>query len=63
MKFALRNKVPSAQKRLRVESRNIFIEKCVDVLLKIFRISHVASKVTSVYALRYLISQFYIIDG
>ena len=41
LKFALRNKVPSGQKRLKGESRNMFIEKCVDVLLKMFRISHV----------------------
>ena len=41
LKFALRNKVPSGQKRLKGESRNMFIEKCVDVLLNMFRISHV----------------------
>ena len=41
LRFALRNKVPRGQKRLIGESRDMFIERCVDVLLKMFRISHV----------------------
>lgn len=45
LKFALRNKVPRGQKRLKGETRSMFMGRCVDVLLKMFGISHVTETI------------------
>lgn len=52
LEFALRNKVPHRSRRLKGESRQQFIETCIDVMLKMFGMSHVRDTIVGDQAVR-----------
>ena len=52
LEFALKNKVPHRSRRLQGESRQQFIETCIDVMLKMFGMSHVRNTIVGDQAVR-----------
>lgn len=52
LEFALKNKVPHRSRRLQGESRQQFIETCIDVMLKMFGMSHVRDTIVGDQAIR-----------
>ncbi|SNX87363.1 related to ATP-binding multidrug cassette transport protein [Melanopsichium pennsylvanicum] len=52
LEFALKNKVPHRSRRLQGESRNEFIETCIDVMLKMFGMTHVRDTIVGDQAVR-----------
>ncbi|KAJ1036135.1 hypothetical protein NDA18_000001 [Ustilago nuda] len=52
LEFALRNKVPHRSRRLQAESRQQFIETCIDVMLKMFAMTHVRDTIVGDQAVR-----------
>ncbi|GAC97998.1 hypothetical protein PHSY_005586 [Pseudozyma hubeiensis SY62] len=52
LEFALKNKVPHRSRRLKGESRQQFIETCIDVMLKMFGMTHVRDTIVGDQAVR-----------
>ncbi|CAO1616995.1 unnamed protein product [Jaminaea pallidilutea] len=52
LKFALKCKVPHTSMRLQDESRSVFIDQAIDVLLKMFAMTHVRNTVVGDAAIR-----------
>lgn len=52
LRFALKTKVPHRTSRLRDESREEFIDLVIDVLLKMFGMTHVRSTIVGDAAVR-----------
>uniref|UniRef100_V5EA64 ATP-binding multidrug cassette transport protein n=2 Tax=Kalmanozyma brasiliensis (strain GHG001) TaxID=1365824 RepID=V5EA64_KALBG len=52
LEFALKNKVPHRSRRLKGESRQDFIEMCIDVMLKMFGMTHVRNTIVGDQAVR-----------
>lgn len=52
LQFALKNKVPHRSRRLKGESRQQFIETCIEVMLKMFGMTHVRDTIVGDQAVR-----------